>query len=102
MINLELPYPPSVNHYYRKVVRWKRGKPFVCVKLGSKGEMHRKAVSLVCAMNKVRTLKGRLEAQVMLYPPDKRKRDIDNPIKCLLDSMEHGRVYENDNQIDGL
>jgi crossover junction endodeoxyribonuclease RusA len=40
--------------------------------------------------------------EVYLYPPDKRKRDVDNVLKPLLDALEHANVYENDSQIDKL
>jgi crossover junction endodeoxyribonuclease RusA len=43
-----------------------------------------------------------LKVKVYLYPPDRRKRDIDNNMKSLLDAMEHAGVYENDSQIDDL
>lgn len=34
--------------------------------------------------------------------PDRRLRDCDNVLKCLLDSMEKAKVYKNDNQIEEL
>jgi crossover junction endodeoxyribonuclease RusA len=40
--------------------------------------------------------------EVYLYPPDNRKRDVDNILKPLLDALEHANVYENDSQIDKL
>jgi len=38
---------------------------------------------------------------VTAYPPDKRKRDLDNILKALLDAMQ-GSLYEDDSQIDQL
>jgi crossover junction endodeoxyribonuclease RusA len=94
MITLKLPYPPSVNHYWGQV----GSRKF----LGKKGKEFREAVFL-CALNaRHRVLNARLEVKVYLYPPDKRKRDIDNVLKSLLDALEHARVYENDSQIDKL
>jgi len=46
--------------------------------------------------------KQRLHLSVLLYPPDKRKRDIDNVCKGLFDSLQHACVFEDDNQIDAL
>ena len=40
--------------------------------------------------------------EVYLYPPDNRKRDVDNVLKPLLDALEHAGTYENDSQIDKL
>ena len=94
MIKLKLPYPPSVNHYWGQV----GSKKF----LGKKGKEFREAVFL-CSLNaRQGVLNGRLEVKVYLYPPDKRKRDIDNVLKSLLDAMEHASIYENDSQIDKL
>ena len=94
MITLKLPYPPSVNHYWGQV----GSRKF----LGKKGKEFRESVFL-CVLNARKApLNGRLEVKVYLYPPDKRKRDVDNVLKSLLDALEHARVYENDSQIDKL
>jgi len=94
MITLKLPYPPSVNHYWGQV----GSRKF----LGKKGKEFRESVFL-CVLNARKgPLNGRLEVKVYLYPPDKRKRDVDNVLKSLLDALEHARVYENDSQIDKL
>ncbi len=37
-----------------------------------------------------------------VYPPDRRRRDLDNVLKALLDSLAHAKVYEDDSQIDVL
>jgi crossover junction endodeoxyribonuclease RusA len=37
-----------------------------------------------------------------VFPPDKRKRDIDNLLKSLLDSLTHAKVWKDDNQISDL
>ena len=44
----------------------------------------------------------RLKAHLDIYPPDRRKRDIDNAQKCLLDAMEKAQLYLDDNQIKDL
>jgi crossover junction endodeoxyribonuclease RusA len=93
-IKLTLPYPPTVNHYWGQV----GSKKF----LGKKGKEFREAVFL-CAYNARKVaLNERLHMEVYLYPPDNRKRDVDNILKPLLDALEHANVYENDSQIDKL
>ena len=47
-------------------------------------------------------LLGKLKVLVMVYPPDNRRRDLDNIFKALLDAIEHAGVYVNDNQICDL
>jgi len=94
MLILNLPLPPSVNHYWgvhgnRRYVS-KAGKEF------------KLAVQDYVIENCVPKLgEKRLEMQVTLYPRDKRKQDIDNRIKALWDALE-GWVYEDDAQIDIL
>lgn len=46
--------------------------------------------------------KARISATLILYPPDKRKRDIDNFTKCVIDQMQKFGVFDDDCQIDRL
>jgi len=36
------------------------------------------------------------------FPPDRRRRDLDNLMKSTQDALEHAGVYEDDGQIDLL
>lgn len=45
---------------------------------------------------------GRLSVEVEVYPPDRRRRDLDNVCKAALDSLQHAGVYKDDSQIDSL
>jgi len=40
-----------------------------------------------------------VEVNVVLYPPDKRRRDLDNYQKALFDSLTHAGVWGDDSQI---
>jgi len=91
MIELELPYPPSVNHYYRRV-----GTRTL---ISREGRAYRETVVSILAALGVQPLLGKLNVQVELFPPDRRRRDVDNTAKALLDALEHGNAYENDSQI---
>lgn len=93
-IQLLLPYPPSVNHYWGQ-----SGKQRF---IGAKGKAFRLAVAEECATQGINGLEGRLAIHVALFPPDKRKRDVDNVLKSLLDACEHAGCYESDSQIDEL
>ncbi len=44
----------------------------------------------------------RLQMQVILYPRDRRKQDIDNRIKALWDALTDAGVFDDDEQIDVL
>ena len=96
MISIELPWPPSVNHYYR---RTGGGRVFIT----AKGVDYRMNTSLACLEHKHTFDKDvRLSVTIYAYPPDKRKRDLDNILKCLLDSLEKAQVFVDDSQIDEL
>ncbi len=41
-------------------------------------------------------IKGEFQAEIILNPPDKRKRDIDNFHKALLDFAQANGIIEND------
>jgi len=45
---------------------------------------------------------ARLSLEIVLWPKDKRKYDIDNRIKALLDSLQDAGVFDDDEQIDQI
>lgn len=94
MLELELPYPPSVNHY------WRRVGARTLISRG--GRAFREAVCAILAAHGVRPLSGPLVVEVSIHPPDKRRRDIDNLQKALLDALAHGGAYHDDSQIARL
>lgn len=91
MIAFDFPYPPSVNHYWGQ-----SGKRRFITK---KGTAFREQVVAKVIAQGLQTLAGDCQVFVVINPPDKRRRDIDNPMKALLDAMEHAGVYEDDSQI---
>ena len=100
MIELVLPFPPSANTYYRHP---SAGRFSGMHLISEKGRAFREAVRLICLENGVNPLAGRLHVNVKLFPPDKRRRDIDNMGgKALLDSLTYGGAWEDDSQIDLL
>ena len=90
----ELPWPPSVNHYWRMV----KGRMLI----SREGRDYRTAVARALGEAGAVRLEGRLEVQVDAWPPDRRRRDLDNLCKALLDALEHGGAYRDDGQIDRL
>ncbi len=90
----ELPYPPSVNHYWRRVGRR--------TLISREGRQYRRHVCPLLATDGAKPLSGRLEVVVHVFPPDRRRRDLDNAMKALLDAVEHAGVYADDGQIDRL
>jgi Holliday junction resolvase RusA-like endonuclease len=93
-MDLELPYPPSVNHLWRHF----RNRTV----LSSKGREYRRAVRLVLASRSVTPQHGSLAVSIDVNPPDRRRRDLDNLHKALLDALGRGGAYFDDFQIDRL
>ena len=89
----ELPYPPSINRYWRSV----SGR----VLISKEGREYREKVNKSIDAKGL-LLSGRLIVKIAAYMPDKRRRDLDNPNKALLDSMTHAGVWIDDSQIDEL
>lgn len=47
-------------------------------------------------------LEGPIAMTIYAYPPDRRRRDCDNLLKCMLDSLQHAQIYHDDSQIKEL
>ncbi len=91
----ELPWAPSLNHYYRHV-----GSK---VLISAKGRAYREAVAVSIIAQKVKAAPpGRLAVWLDIYPPNRQRRDLDNLPKCLLDALTHAGVYADDSLIDEL
>ena len=91
MFEVELPYPPSINHYWRRV--WQR------TLISREGRRFRQRVVAILAARGVEPMTGPLAVEVEIFPPDRRRRDIDNVQKALLDALQHGGAYLDDSQI---
>lgn len=91
-----LPWPPSNNHYYTVA----RGRKI----LSPEGRAYGEAAALACAGQKrpVQPLSGRLGVEVLVSPPDRRRRDLDNMLKPVLDVLTRAGVIEDDGLIDNL
>lgn len=95
MIELTLPFPPTVNTYYRNV----QGKTLI----SAKGREYRKAVAdQVLIQRGAKHYEGRLAVEIIAHVPDKRRRDLDNLLKSTFDSLTHAGVWVDDSQIDKL
>ena len=100
-INVIIPYPPSVNTYWRAV----KGR----VILSKRGREYRDAVYTAInsafepdSVEDIRPLLGRLKVKIIATMPDKRRRYIYNKNTAALDAMGYAGIYGDDNQIDDL
>ena len=95
MLVLSLPFPPSMNTYWRNF----RGMTV----LSKQGREFKAAVADYVVEYKVPKLgDSKLRVSMVLFPRDKRKIDIDNRIKAVLDALQDAGVFNDDFQVDEL
>jgi crossover junction endodeoxyribonuclease RusA len=95
MIEITLPWPPSVNTYWRNF----DGRMII----SARGRDYRETVGDQMTLQKmVKHFKGQLKVEIEAFRPDKRRRDLDNLLKATLDGLAHAGVYEDDSQIVDL
>lgn len=105
MITLTLPYPPSVNHYKRagRLTTTKSGKVFQPRINTDATKRFYYEVWMKVRVSGFKSLGGAiLSLEMDVYPPDKRKRDIDNVIKPAIDSLMNSGLFDDDYQIARL
>lgn len=93
-IELRLPYPPSVNRYWRvwrnRAVKSPTAKKFA------------REVREVVAKGGWPRVSGQVRVTVELSPEKGRKPDIDNAAKALLDALVDSGVMEDDRDVEAL
>lgn len=100
-MRLILPFPPSINHYWRHV-----GSR---VLISEEGRKYRAKVCDLLSAEMAATgdalgfdKTDRLAAVIEAFVPDDRRRDLDNIQKPLLDALQRAKVFADDYQIDDL
>lgn len=94
MTQLILPFPPSVNGYWSATSKG--------MLISARGRLYRtNAIAAVYEQLKRRpkSLLVDLDLQIVLFPPTRAKRDLDNFQKALFDSLTHAGVWGDDSQI---
>ena len=94
-ITLTLPWPPSVNKYWRTF----QGRMII----SAEGRSYRKAVAdQVLIQRGAKHYAGKLRVEIEAFRPDNRRRDLDNLLKAVLDGCTHAGVWEDDSNIVDL
>lgn len=90
---ITLPWPPSVNRY------WRRAGNHTHISNEGRAWRTDAAVSMLRAQ---RFGESRVSVSIEAYPPDKRRRDLDNVLKAVLDALQTGQIFNDDAQVDDL
>jgi crossover junction endodeoxyribonuclease RusA len=93
-MEFELPLPPSVNRLWRNI-----GNRTI---LSREARVYRQTVKSILQCERIETLVGPIAVDILVFPPDRRRRDIDNFPKALLDSLQHAGVFVDDSQIERM
>lgn len=122
-IELRLPWPRSINHYFQTYAMppagdkveeqitkhgfdgihvWLRKNTRVMVRVGDEGQEYRAAVTEIVLRERAnRGIMVPTMMKMRAYPPDKRTRDLSNLYKCLEDALQHAGVFVDDYVIAG-
>lgn len=92
-VDFTVGWPPSVNNYY---ARTRNG-----VYIKAKGKQYRSSVvkDLQEQISNIVSIVDDIFLSAILYPPDKRVRDLDNHMKALLDALTIAGLWDDDRQI---
>ena len=95
VVEITLPWPPTVNTYWRQF----QGR----VLISKQGREYRKVVAdQVMLQRAAKHLDHAVRVEIKAFRPDRRRRDLDNLLKALLDSMTHAGVMDDDALIQDL
>ena len=88
-----LPYPPSINHYYGRA---KNGRVYI----KQAGVAFRRRVKVCVLLHGFKhTYTTPIAVDMIVYPPDNRRRDLDNIEKALFDALTKAGVWADDSLI---
>lgn len=93
-MNIMLPWPPSINTYWRPGPRG--------MYMTAKGREYRENGLRQFSEYNFPVIVGRSYIKITAWPPDRRIRDLDNIVKPILDLLEHAQIIENDNLFDQI
>ena len=94
-VTITLPWPPTVNHMHINVIKGRiRSKGYIAFC---------ELVAHIVEREKIASMGSkRLAVTITLNWPNKRRGDLDNRAKAVLDSLQRAGVYTDDEQIDRL
>lgn len=103
-LEFNLPWPPTMNTYWRSVIVTRRRRRVVQVLISAAGRTYR-SEAIAAVLKQLRRpprLAGRLRVEIVAMPPDRRVRDLDNLLKGSLDALTHAGVWTDDGALDRI
>jgi len=92
-LRFELPYPPSVNNYWHASGKRRYISPA--------GKKFTEEVDVIVKQSGYKSFGDKsLGISVMIHPRSKRKFDLDNTLKAILDALMKANVYDDDSQFE--
>lgn len=91
MVELELPFPPSINHFYS----YYQGRPV----LSKDARTYRHQVRRIAIASGIKPFMRPIAVRIEIHPPDDRRRDCDNVQKAVLDALQHAGAFWDDSQV---
>ena len=86
-----IPYPPSVNRMWRTY----RGR----ILLSKEGRAYYDECTLGVASQRGGTMRGPVKVRLWVSPPDRRRRDLDNVLKPIMDLGTKAKIWDDDSQL---
>ena len=106
LAEMRLPFPPSLNHYWRKDRNGMHisdeGRKYVAIiqqlaLLNGRGDTER-----YLRVYRTPEPKQRLKVRAVFFCPDNKKRDLDNMFKVIFDCLTKAKVWGDDSQVFDL
>ena len=104
-MKLLLPFPPSVNTYWKQIVlRTRTGKSFRSTGLSKRAKAFRiEALYTIKQQYPIhQIIDYPVKVTIYLYPPSLRKYDVDNFNKGILDVLTHANIWIDDELVHDL
>lgn len=98
-MKLNLPFPPSVNTYWRAPNKGTLAGRHLISAAGRQFRSNAAAAVVEQLRRLPKPITGELSVNEVLFPPNRARRDLDNYLKALFDALTHSHVWEDDSQI---
>jgi crossover junction endodeoxyribonuclease RusA len=95
---ISVPWPPTINTYWRHAISRNR----VVVYRTPQAKNYIAEVVWRVKQNPAAMFNEWVAVTLHMFPPDARRRDIDNPLKVLIDALTQAGLWKDDYQIRAL